>query len=481
MADADVVVAGAGPAGLMTALSLARAGQRVLLIEKRSAENFGKAIRVSVEERIFSETGLALPPAPIRLPSPSYREFIAPDNKHRFTLRHLPLVRLDLQAFLRKMLAVAEAAGVRFLFETTVTGPRLTEGRVAGVVGESADGRLLEVTAALTVDASGIAGALRHELPEEFGLEREISIHDVCNAWQDSRELDRPAVMELLSRNRIRPQVDVVRLGFMGPFSMFSVLVDLDDDRVEATCGLLHDPRFPEARDLVARYMESHHWIGEPIAKSGGLIPIRRPLDSMVADGLVCAGDSACQAIPQHASGVASALLAGKILAEVAQKALEQNDVSTAALWPYNARYMEARGIAQANSDLFRRFIISLSTDELSALFACGLITEEGIHGSLEGLPLELPRSAVFAAAMKFLSRPGLLLRMARLSRDVKKAFKLYSAYPKEYDPLRFERWRREAGKLFDRWRPQPVEPSPGPSPATEETADPVQIEPPEE
>ncbi|MFM8989326.1 MAG: FAD-dependent oxidoreductase, partial [Alphaproteobacteria bacterium] len=37
--DTDVVVAGAGPVGLVAALSLARAGVRVALLEKRDALN----------------------------------------------------------------------------------------------------------------------------------------------------------------------------------------------------------------------------------------------------------------------------------------------------------------------------------------------------------------------------------------------------------------------------------------------------------
>jgi flavin-dependent dehydrogenase len=255
--------------------------------------------------------------------------------------------------------------------------------------------------------------------------------------------------------NRIRPQVDVKRLGFMGPYSMFGVYVDLDDDRVDVTVGLLHDSIYPPARELLEAYVESHHWVGELISGGGGLIPTRRPLDSFVADGFACVGDAACMAMPQHASGVCSALIGGKILGETAAGALESGDTSREALWLYNERYMEARGATQANSDLFRRFLLSLSTDEMSLLFAKGLVTEEGIRGSLEGMALELPKSAVLLSSLGLLTRPSLLHRLMRLSRDSLRVLEIYSSYPASDEIQYLPKWRAETQKIFNKWKPK--------------------------
>jgi digeranylgeranylglycerophospholipid reductase len=452
MADADVIITGAGPAGLMTALSLASAGRKVVVLEKKSRESIGKPINVSLEKRVFSEVGLAAPEPPELVPPPLARELLSPDRNFKLRLRDLPLVTVNLRAFLARLAAEAEAAGAVLKFETNVTGPIMEAGRVTGVVGSDGEGRMLELYAPLCIDASGIYGALRHRLDPSMGVEIEISPRDVANAWQESREIDREAVMDLLSQNRIRPQIAVMRVGFMGPYSMFGVYVDMDEDRVEVTVGLLHDPAYPTARELAERYGGSHHWIGESIASAGGLIPVRRPLDSFITHGFACVGDCACQAVAQHASGVTSALIGAKILAETAVAALEKGDLSRDALWPYNVSYMMARGAVQANSELFRRFLIGLTADEFSALFSRGLITEEAVNGSLDGMALELPRAAVFSAALGLIGRPGLLRRLWRLSRDSLRVLDIYNSYPERYDHREFQRWREQAARIFNKW-----------------------------
>jgi digeranylgeranylglycerophospholipid reductase len=452
MSEFDVTIVGAGPAGIMTAIELARLGVSVIVLEKKPRENIGRPVSEGIETSVFNFIDRSLPEKPILKPPPMMVEIVSPDGRQKIKIKELPLINVNLRLFLEDMLEEAESLNVRFLFETMATGPLIEDNRVVGVVGTTPEGRMLEIECPLSIDASGINGALRHHITSEMGMEQKINPHDVCNIWRESREIKREAVMALLERNRIRPQINVSRFGFMGPYSVFSIYVDLDDDRVDIVSGLAHDPAFSEARDLVNAYVEGHHWVGETMGFGGGLVPVRRPLDSFVTDGFACVGDAACQAFPTTGSGITSALYAGKILAEVAADAIDEGNTKRRALWPYNVRYMRSRGAAQANSALFRRFALSLMADEMGLLFQGGLVSVEGITGALEGLPLELPLSSVVASSVRMLRRPGLIWRLFRLSRDPLRVLDIYSSYPDYEDLDTFDEWTNEVNKIFDKW-----------------------------
>jgi flavin-dependent dehydrogenase len=456
--DADVIIAGAGPGGLMTALALARKGRKVLVLDRRSQDSVGRSLRVSIEETVFAEAGLDPPEPPEQISAPLSREYISPDGETSLKLDNVPLVSVDLRALLSRMVAEAEDIGVEFIFESTVTGPLTAGDKIEGIVGSSADGRLLELSAPLTVDATGIAGALRHGLEKSFDMEIEIDPSDVINAWQESREIDRDAVMELVSNDRIRPQTNVCRTGFTSTFSLFSIYVDLDDDRVDINVALPHSSRYKTARQLCSEYVESHAWIRELISAGGGVIPVRRPLSSFVANGMACVGDAACQTFPMHGSGVGNSLAAGAILARAADRALETGDTSRHALWSYNVEYMQERGAAQANADLLRHFVLTMDQDELSVMFDTGIISEDGILGSLEGLPLKLPLSSIASSLPGIIIKPRLAARLALLGRDINKMLRLYSEYPDRHNPETFKEWQSETEEIFNKWKQkQPV------------------------
>jgi len=454
MADAHAIVAGAGPGGLMSALTLAGKGFEVLVVERKPRELVGRPLCVSIEKDVFTQVSLEPPQPPELIDPPLAREIISPDGKSTLKLRNAPLITVSMRAFINRLLELCEARGVRFLFETPVSGARIQGGRVTGVVGTSADGRLLELEAPLSIDASGITGILRHNLEAAMGVTKEIDPRDVTSAWQETREFDRETVLALMERGRIRPQVSVSRVGLSAPYSLLSIYVDMDNDHVELTAGVHHHKGLPTARDLVDGYVESHEWVGQSLSGGGGLLPVRRPLDNVVAPGFACVGDAACQCAPLHASGVSAALVGGMVLGEVAASALEKGKTSRDALWPYNYKYMEARGAAQANSGLFRRFILTLSTDDASELFTRSLVNEEAVSGTLEGMALEVPLAAVIHASLSLWKNPGLLRKLARLSRDSVAVLDLYADYPERYDEVEFERWRKRVHKLFDKWKP---------------------------
>ena len=69
-------------------------------------------------------------------------------------------------------------------------------------------------------------------------------------------------------------------------------------------------------------------------------MPTRRPLDSLVGNGIVVIGDASCQVNPIHGGGMGPSMVGGKIAGEVIAGALEKGEPSLERLRMVNVRYM---------------------------------------------------------------------------------------------------------------------------------------------
>src|SRR3954470_16152151 len=129
--DVDVIVAGAGPSGAVAALQLARAGRRVLLIDRSDFPRDKTCGDGLIADSIGALTTLGLADA---VSSRAYRTsrllVVAPAGTEvRFETTFWVLPRLALDALL---FDAARAAGVEFR-RLTIDGPLIEHGRVVGV------------------------------------------------------------------------------------------------------------------------------------------------------------------------------------------------------------------------------------------------------------------------------------------------------------------------------------------------------------
>lgn len=156
-ADADVIIAGAGPAGSTAAAALASRGLRVILCDRaafprdktcgdaliadslKALERLGLASRVKARAQA-SEALEVISPRGLTLSLPG-------------SLCVLPRRELD-----QMLLEHAAAKGADFR-QLSVDGPIVDEGRVAGVAAKDRAGRACTLRAPLTVLATGANGA----------------------------------------------------------------------------------------------------------------------------------------------------------------------------------------------------------------------------------------------------------------------------------------------------------------------------------
>jgi hypothetical protein len=221
------------------------------------------------------------------------------------------------------------------------------------------------------VDASGINAVVRTALPADYGVENFRTAPDekfyVILRYITWLDPDRPRTVDsegwTYYKSWVAPSFHdrgaVIGIGATGSyghaeevFREFAAAITLPPHRI----------------DKVER----------------GVTPYRRPPYSIVADGLLCLGDSACLTKPFSGEGVTSGWTLCKIAVPVVDRLLQGSGYLTAdSLWPINVGYFRDQGAKFAgilatvpsaanvskreNSFLFRKDVI-FSEEDLTAM-----------------------------------------------------------------------------------------------------------------
>jgi digeranylgeranylglycerophospholipid reductase len=169
-----------------------------------------------------------------------------------------------------------------------------------------------------------------------------------------------------------------------------------------------------------------------------GVVPLGRPLSSLVYPGLLVCGDAACQVNPLTGEGIAPAVTAGYHAGTVASKAVQKGDSSLYSMWKYNCDCAQAYGRAHASLVVARNFLVSLSDDEL-ALFLT-LVTGDDLGHLIKGrvhFPLMKKVKILFHNWKKLV----FLYRLYNVLRRMNRIRALYAGYPE--GPDEFFSWKK--------------------------------------
>lgn len=456
--DFDVVVVGAGPGGCIAARDLKRAGFDVGLFDAEERETLGKPIVVEAEKAMFETVGAGLPQGEENPYHQKRIRVFSANKKEAFTIEgEHPAVSLKLDAFSRRLLREAEGKGVRFYGGHAAHDPLIKEGRVGGVRFRAA-GSDQEVMARLVIDATGFNAALVRKLDPELSVGFEDRMEDVVVAENRFHEVAPDKAREAVGRGAHYDDEVWNRLGIHGNYSTVYSYLSLEKMRAYILIGFKAEYQNPPISDLVDRFREEEGYYGRELYGGKGLIRVRRSLDRLVTDGLMVIGEAACQVIPAHGSGVASAMYAGHLAARAAAEALKHGDVSTRALWPYCHGYQSGRGAILAAYDANRMVVESMTSDQVAALMDAGAMRPEDLYNAAVPKPIKMSLGSIPSRAWALLKRPDLIGPVMRMGRPVSAVTKHYVRYPAEYDPGTFQAWKREAQRLFEplsRWRRQ--------------------------
>ncbi len=299
----DVVICGAGPAGTMAAVILARAGVRVRLLdrarfprEKLCGDTLNPgALAVLARHGLLEATRSAVPisgmvvtdAAGVRVEG-AYGDAI--------TGRSLPRTVLDLA-----LLRAAAAAGAAIDEGQLVRAPRRQGGRVTGVVVAGRNGADLPLEATLTIAADGASSRLARALSLAHHARRP-------RRWAAGAYFDDVAGMSGYGEMHVRPQ------GYIGvaplPDGLANACVVTADRPAAARPEALLEDTLRRDPVLAGRFARARR-----VTRVVCLGPLAVESSGCGVPGLVLAGDSAGFIDPMTGDGLHFALRGAELAA----------------------------------------------------------------------------------------------------------------------------------------------------------------------
>lgn len=340
----EVIVVGGGPAGICAAVTLARAGKKVVLIERGSFSGsknmFGGAIYAQPTREIFPNFEGS---APLERKTAIHKYIMCTEEESvsatyqskEDTANSYSVIR---SKFDRWMAQEAQKEGVVLVTETVVKELIVKENKVVGVKTE-----LEEYFADIVIVADGVNSLLA----KQIGLRKEIKPKDVALGVKEVIKLGKEKIEERFNLNDNEGAIYEVFGGAMlGQLGLGYVYTNKETISIGLGISLetLADEKI-KPYELLDK-MKAHPALaplikdGELVEYSAHLIPEGgyKKVPKLFSDGVMLAGDSAMLVNNLHWEGTNLAMISGKLAGETAVAALDKNDFSANTLSLYQKK-----------------------------------------------------------------------------------------------------------------------------------------------
>jgi len=324
----DVIVIGAGPAGSITAMTAARAGYDVLILEKNAACRspcagyISKTINIEMPDADLLQSGIT-----------KMRTYFPDLSYHDIPLNGFVV---DRPSFDMDLLSKATGSGAKVLWNSPLigispVGPVSQVNQVSQVSPDNVKFRSGSAFGKIIVGSDGVFSKTASILglqPQRFAACAQYHIEGIETVPQTSE---------------IFFDYDYAPGGYIWiyPTGKNSAKVGL---------GMIKNKKAPrESLDaFITGSQIAHRLNGKITEYISGALPIGGLREKLVFDNVLLAGDSAGMADPITGAGINNAMLAGELAGKTIIKALENDDISLLSEYETKVRKLLGRPLGRA-------------------------------------------------------------------------------------------------------------------------------------
>ncbi len=302
----DVLIIGAGPAGGSAAWHCAQNGLKTLVVEEHQAVGEPVHCGECLSQVACDRMGWKLPDEAIAMPVKGVRVIFPGDKTTKLTEEGYVLEKHKFEQWIIKQ---AQTAGVELALGKKVTA--LKRDNAVWTV-SCADGTQFQ--SKIVMDATGVAALVSRLLNLNPRFQSVIGIQ------YEMKDIPTDGYMDFFIWPDLAPH------GYLW-------MIPKGNGR--ANVGLVTNENV-KAKTYLDQFVAKMGWTDKVVVKTfGGLIPASGPLQNTVDDGVMLIGDAAGFTSPLFEGGSHLGLMSGRFAANVAKKAIEQNDTGKAVLSEY--------------------------------------------------------------------------------------------------------------------------------------------------
>ncbi|MCE8422785.1 MAG: NAD(P)/FAD-dependent oxidoreductase [Candidatus Methanoperedens sp.] len=349
----DVIVVGAGPAGSITAQTVAEKGYDVLLIEKR--QEIGDPVRCA--EGCSKDTVspfIDLDPRWISAEVEGARVF-APDG----TLipmgkdSNKPGIVLERKIFDRALAQNASKSGAEVVVKTSALGLLKKNGSITGIRARSF-GEEMDIRSKIVVGADGIES----KVGRWAGIDTTLELKDIETCAQflmTDIDID-PDFCDFFVGNNIAPG------GYAWVFPKGNKMANVGIGVVGSRTNEM------KPIDCLNKFVKERFPEGKAIELIVGGVPLSRPIERTVGNGILLVGDAARQSDPITGGGIYNSLRCAKIAGDVIAEAFSMKDYSRNTLNKYEKEWRETIGKSIEKNYRIKELFMKMTDKQLNDL-----------------------------------------------------------------------------------------------------------------